>query len=318
MTTRSLISNTGRLPGLDILRGLAILLVLLRHGFPSRAGSAGIVGVVVFFTLSGYLITGVLLRDLDRTGRIQYGHFYRNRALRLLPALLVVVAAFAIVEFSTDTLGDRDRILKTVLVAITYTADVPVLNDISLGLSHLWTLAVEKQFYLVWPLLLTFAIRRRRVKTVLLLAAVAAAIVCALSIVIAAPEKSRVYRLPTSWVLALLVGAGGQLGRQRVHESLGALPLSARASVPVALLLLASALPDANDSPLLYLVAAPVVALLTVVLIDALSELKRLPVALVPLHRLGIISPTVPTSGTTSYACGCVWTATEGGSASCP
>lgn len=98
MTVSPLRGRTGRLPGLDVLRGFAILLVLIRHGFPMVAGSAGIVGVVVFVALSGYLITGVLLRDLNSTGRVSYGHFYRNRALRLLATISAATLSLWAIE----------------------------------------------------------------------------------------------------------------------------------------------------------------------------------------------------------------------------
>jgi peptidoglycan/LPS O-acetylase OafA/YrhL len=283
-------ATPARLPGLDILRGLAILLVLIRHAFPDVVGSAGIVGVVVFFTLSGYLITGVLMRDITTIGRVRYGHFYRNRALRLLPALVVVVAAFAFVEITTNVLGDRSHVLKTVLVALTYTADIPVLNDISLGLSHLWTLAVEEQFYLVWPLLLTVAVRWNKVRTVLIITASLAFVVCLATIVVAAPDVSRVYRLPTSWVIPLLAGAAAQLWRQRVAAMVGRAPRAILISGPLIVLLGLSVVPDSNNSPALYLIGAPIIAASTVVLIMQASLLSVVPGVLKPFNYLGQIS----------------------------
>jgi peptidoglycan/LPS O-acetylase OafA/YrhL len=118
-----------RLVGLDVLRGIAIALVMLRHAWPSVFGGAGIVGVVIFFTLSGYLITGVLMRDLDNVDRIRFGVFYRNRVFRLVPALLFVTGGGVLVVATWWNLsGDRGLVVQTTLVALTYTADIPGLH----------------------------------------------------------------------------------------------------------------------------------------------------------------------------------------------
>src|SRR4051794_41421762 len=75
-----------RVPVLDAVRGIAIALVMLRHASPGTFGAGGFVGVEIFFVLSGFLISSILLGDIDR-GRLSYKDFYVNRALRLLPAL---------------------------------------------------------------------------------------------------------------------------------------------------------------------------------------------------------------------------------------
>ena len=92
----------GRIAGLDLIRGLAIALVLLRHAWPSTFAGGGIVGVVMFFALSGYLITGLLLSDIRRLGRVRYVRFYRNRALRLVPALVLMLGALDVVTLDLD------------------------------------------------------------------------------------------------------------------------------------------------------------------------------------------------------------------------
>ena len=79
---------------LDVLRGLAIALVLARHTRPDLFPGAGLVGVVVFFALSGHLITGLLVEELDRTGRLDLRRFYARRFRRLVPALVLLVAVF--------------------------------------------------------------------------------------------------------------------------------------------------------------------------------------------------------------------------------
>lgn len=147
---------TGRLVGLDLLRGVAVALVLLRHALPEAAPGAGVVGVVMFFALSGHLITGVLVADRERGGRIRLARFYRRRATRLLPALVVVLAAVVVVTLVADPLGDRAELPRTVLVALTWTANLPF-DQGSDAIFHLWTLATEEQFYLLWPALLGWA-----------------------------------------------------------------------------------------------------------------------------------------------------------------
>jgi peptidoglycan/LPS O-acetylase OafA/YrhL len=281
-----------RVAGLDLLRGLAILLVLVRHGFSHLMPSAGIVGVVIFFTLSGYLITGVLHRDITRYGRVRYGHFYRNRALRLIPALVLVVATFAVVEALTNILGDRDIVVRSVIVALTYTADVPIHNSISVGLSHLWTLAVEEQFYLLWPLVLVWAIRARRMKSMFLGGAVIALTVSGLTIMLVHSNVAQVYRLPTSWTIAILIGAAAYVWRERLFSLLTNRLAPFAAAAGLAALLALSFLPiNSNSNPLLYLLGAPAIAISTVALIIYLSAWKSVPSrAFAPLLFLGTIS----------------------------
>jgi hypothetical protein len=116
---------TRRIAGLDLLRGLAIALVMLRHALPDLAPGAGVVGVVMFFTVSGFLITGVLVDEHARTGRVNLRRFYRHRARRLVPALVALVFVVVLVTVALDPLGDRDDLVKTVVVALTWTGNLP-------------------------------------------------------------------------------------------------------------------------------------------------------------------------------------------------
>jgi peptidoglycan/LPS O-acetylase OafA/YrhL len=119
----------------------------------------------MFFALSGFLITDLIASEVARTGRLSFRRFYRHRAFRLLPALLVLLTVYAVVEGATG-LGADAAPLTSVLVGALYLADLPAVH-IGAGLSHLWTLAVEEQFYLVWPALLVVAVRRNRVAATL-------------------------------------------------------------------------------------------------------------------------------------------------------
>jgi peptidoglycan/LPS O-acetylase OafA/YrhL len=156
----------GYLPGLDGVRALAVLGVLLYHADLTWI-SGGFLGVDVFFVLSGFLITSLLLEEFDRSGRIAFGRFYLGRARRLLPALilmLVVVSAVVAIFFRDAAASLRADVVASMLYVNNWWY---VLNDASyfefIGrpplLKHLWSLAVEEQFYLVWPLMAFVAMR---------------------------------------------------------------------------------------------------------------------------------------------------------------
>ena len=145
---------------LDGMRAIAVLLVIAFHvrlpGF-----RAGFVGVDIFFVLSGFLITSLLLEEIRRTGRVSLSAFWARRARRLLPALVLVLLTVGVVTALTATYTERasmrgDLLATTGYVAnwhfvqtSTYFADIGVDSP----LEHTWSLAIEEQFYLLWPLL---------------------------------------------------------------------------------------------------------------------------------------------------------------------
>ncbi|MFI5099878.1 MAG: acyltransferase family protein, partial [Actinomycetes bacterium] len=139
----------GRVAALDGVRGVAILLVLVGHALP-RFWVLSATGVTVFFALSGYLITGILLREHGRTGRLPLRTFYLRRFFRLAPTLLLVLSVTVVWCLAwhvyTATLAQ-----DTVQV-LTYRANWGVeQGDFTLPLAQTWSLSVEEQFYLVWP-----------------------------------------------------------------------------------------------------------------------------------------------------------------------
>lgn len=286
--------NHSRVEGLDLLRGLAILLVVLHHAWPDVLGSGGIVGVVAFFALSGYLITGILKRDVYRYGRVRYGRFYRNRALRLLPALFLFMAVFAVYTALADPFDDRGQIARSVVVAITYTANIPFDHG-SPAISHLWTLATEEQFYLVWPVLLTIGLKWGRLRLVAVAVAGVIVLACIASIVVTAPTISRVYTLPSSWAIAMVIGAAAKLGESCIDLLASARRVPRRAIGLTAVLALVALafVPEAKGSPITYLVGGPLIAILTVALIFYVRAWAKIPSSVLrPLLALG----------TTSYA----------------
>jgi peptidoglycan/LPS O-acetylase OafA/YrhL len=152
------------------LRAVAVVLVIAFHaGVGAIAG--GYIGVDVFYVISGFLITGLLVDELERTGSIAFAAFYARRARRLLPmAMLVLVAVAVGMQFFTPPLF-RPEIRSDVISAALYYSNWRfALNSVDyLGLDaaqnpvlHYWSLSVEEQFYLVWPLLLVAAVRVRR------------------------------------------------------------------------------------------------------------------------------------------------------------
>ncbi|MDN4173590.1 acyltransferase [Nocardioides sp. SOB77] len=273
----------GRVDGIDLLRGVAVGLVLLRHAAPDLFPGAGVVGVVVFFALSGHLITGLLLHEVGRTGRIDLRRFYRRRAVRLVPPLLVLVAGVVVVTLALDPLGDRDRLGDTVLVALTWTADLP-LGDPSDATFHLWTLALEEQFYLVWPALLLLAVPRRRTGTLLVVAAGGCLLACVATVVWLRADPDLAYALPTSWAVCFVVGAAS-----RVHAE------HLRPSPPVVLAALGAlgllAVVPLRGHALTYLAGGPAIALLTAVVLSSWRSWTTVDAPLLrPLVWLGTVS----------------------------
>ncbi|MEU0192429.1 acyltransferase family protein [Streptomyces afghaniensis] len=164
----------GHAPRLDIqgLRAVAVGLVVLKHAGVSQV-SGGYIGVDVFFVISGFLITSLLLRELATTGRVSVRSFYARRALRLLPASSLVIAVTLggawlflskarLAEYAGDALASALYAVNFRLAAAG--TDYLAQNSPPSPLQHFWSLAVEEQFYLVWPvlLLLTWRIARGR------------------------------------------------------------------------------------------------------------------------------------------------------------
>lgn len=140
---------------LDGLRGLAVVLVIVSHaGFPVT-NDGGTTGVTAFFVLSGYLITRLLVAERDTTGRIDLRAFYLRRALRLGPALLLLIAFVLFVGLWVGWPGDwRAGIVASLLYVGNW---VQVAGHGIDPLGHTWTLAIEEQFYLLWPVVLILA-----------------------------------------------------------------------------------------------------------------------------------------------------------------
>ena len=161
-------------PDIQGLRAIAILLVILAHAEVS-AFSGGFVGVDIFFVLSGYLITGCLVYEYATSGSLVLKNFYARRLKRLLPALLVMLISTVLL---TPVLLSKHEALaqgSSVMYAVTWTSNLffalstmDYFNDLQTHdlFLHTWSLGVEEQFYLIWPvlLLLTFTLAARKVR----------------------------------------------------------------------------------------------------------------------------------------------------------
>jgi len=143
---------------LDGLRAIAVGLVMYAHfGGPWKSNTAD-VGVTAFFVLSGYLITSLLVRERERTGRIQLGAFYRRRLVRLGPALLALLAFGLLLGVSGVLVSAWQLGLASSLLYVSNWVQAAGIAVHPVG--HTWSLAIEEQFYVVWPLLLIVLWRR--------------------------------------------------------------------------------------------------------------------------------------------------------------
>lgn len=209
----------GHRPALDGLRGVAILLVLAAHAQIPYMGNGGPVGVGLFFTLSGFLITGLLLEERQATGRIAFGQFFARRARRLLPGLAALVVAVVVARL---TLGPWVLDWSVLPAVLFYVGNWVPINGGDLGaLGHTWTLSVEEQFYILWPLAVAALATRRRV----LVAAAAlafASYTVRIGLLLDGEVGLRVPLGSDTVAVALLLGAGtvalrmgGDAGRSR-------------------------------------------------------------------------------------------------------
>lgn len=210
---------------LDGVRAVAVLLVLANHGgVPGVSG--GFIGVDVFFVLSGFLITSLLLDELGRTGRIDLKEFWIRRARRLLPALLVMVAAVLALRelFAPEAIASlRDDAVAAFLWMANWAFVAQQSDYFSQGaapspLQHTWSLGVEEQFYLAWPLLLVAvaavlalraapALRTVRIAVVVLAVVGVGASAAASVLVVSDDTLNRVYYGTDTRAQALLIGA---------------------------------------------------------------------------------------------------------------
>lgn len=267
-----------RVPALDGVRGIAILLVMLAHlGVPGFR-SGGVTGVTLFFVLSGFLITSLLVGELGSSGRIDVKQFYVRRVRRLLPALLALVAVALLYE---SIAGKGPAQVGFSIGALSYMGNWLAVKGIWLGpwLGHTWSLAIEEQFYLLWPAVIILF--RRRLGLLLCLALIGAAASASERVLLwhGAVSENRVYNGTDTRADAILLGSALALWVARD----GRLPRGWVAALGAVMLLSATALGGAAD---VYLVAPTLAALGAVLLLARPANLF----AWTPLGFTGRIS----------------------------
>ncbi len=212
-------TETGQryIPALDGIRALAVASVIAYH-LGIRGGQGGMLGVGVFFTLSGYLITDLLLAHWRRHASLGLGQFWRRRARRLLPALFVMLVAVSVWVAVFDV-SQLAAVRRQVLAASVYVSNWSTIAQhgsyfsrfaAPLPLDHLWSLAIEEQFYLLWPWLLLLGIwiaRSRWVLALLTLGLAAASVVAMSSRYHPGYDPTRAYEGTDTRAFGLLIGA---------------------------------------------------------------------------------------------------------------
>jgi peptidoglycan/LPS O-acetylase OafA/YrhL/CubicO group peptidase (beta-lactamase class C family) len=291
------------LPGLDGLRAVAVTGVLLYHAGLGALG--GFLGVETFFVLSGFLITALLLAEWRADGRVDLRAFWWRRARRLLPALFALLALTLlaasvllpeeVADLGAQTLAALAYLMNWHLIATQQSYFDPTMRPPLL--QHLWSLAVEEQFYLLWPLLFAFGIARLGRRGMLLATLTGAAASTAAMALLAEPgaDPSRVYYGTDTRAAGLLLGAALALVwtpgvAPRLEHPVAGRLLDGAGLIALAGLGVAYALVNEQD-PLLYRGGFTLVALATAVVVAACTHsratlLPRL-LGLAPLRWIG-------------------------------
>src|SRR6202047_1401266 len=210
-------------PDIDGLRAIAVMLVVFFHAFP-EAMPGGFIGVDIFFVISGFLITGIIVRELDQQ-RFSLLTFYKRRIRRIFPALIVVLGAtlvlgwlwmlpVAFAQLSADVFASAAFFSNIALLLQSGYFDI---ESAGKPLLHLWSLGIEEQFYLFWPLILMLVARMR-----LGILAVASAIGIAsfaLNVALIGPDPVATFYLPFTRAWELLVGAALACGWNRISQT---------------------------------------------------------------------------------------------------
>ncbi len=229
-------SPAPRYAGLDGLRAVAVLLVVVYHLFPSAFLHSGFVGVDAFFVISGFLITSLLLRERAATGRIALRAFWVRRARRLLPALALVVTVSASAAWLVggDVLvGLGRQVLGAATFSYNWLSIAAGTSYFSAGVSggqpellrNLWSLAVEEQFYVLWPLLLPLVllVRGRVARVAVALALATGSAVWAVAAQAGGASITRAYFGTDTHAFGLLLGVALAFALARVPSPEGAL-----------------------------------------------------------------------------------------------
>ena len=156
-------------PDIQGLRGIAVLLVVIYH--TGIAFPGGFIGVDMFFVISGFVITQVLMREFEETGTIRLRNFYTRRARRLIPALsLMIIFSLLVSLVAMSPFGEQQQVIKTAIASVFFAGNIHLFAMNSYDalknnpLRHLWSLGVEEQFYWIYPLFFVGVIRASKLK----------------------------------------------------------------------------------------------------------------------------------------------------------
>lgn len=252
-------------PALDGLRGVAILLVFGFH-LPFGPFRAGSYGVILFFVLSGFLITTILLRELDKNDTVNLRRFYGRRARRLFPALLVVVFAHLILQLTI--LGEPEQWWGRSWPVLAYVSNlVQIAGTQLVHMAHTWSLAIEEHFYLLWPVSLLVIPRRWRFPVTIGLVVAFAA--WRLGYLATGATHNRVYFGTDTNAFAPLLGCALAVG---LHENRIPKPTRNVSAVATATLIMAACIAwHYYDRRLLYL-TVPIAVIAAVAIHGALFK----------------------------------------------
>ncbi|MCU1496056.1 MAG: hypothetical protein JWM47_9 [Acidimicrobiales bacterium] len=273
--------DTGHLPALDGLRAVSVAAVLAYHLDRSRGGFGG---VDVFFVVSGFLITRQLLAEHDRTGRIDLGAFWARRVRRLLPAALLVIAAVALAAARVLPGWRMSSLRLDAVAALAYVANWRFIasgqsyftEGAASPLRHLWSLAIEEQFYVLWPILVVVVARIGGRRLLALVATVLAALSAGwMALSAGGADLARSYYGSDARAFGLLAGAVLACGWPQLRAATEGNPgragrlgrLASWACLPLAALLALGV----NDEASFYRWGFQALAVLSVVVVAGLA-----------------------------------------------
>jgi peptidoglycan/LPS O-acetylase OafA/YrhL len=282
----------------DGLRAVAILLVLVFHAFPAALGG-GFVGVDVFFVISGYLISGIILAQLDR-GRFTFRWFYARRVRRILPAMALVITLSLAFGWRVLWPAEYSLLGKHAAGAAASIANLLMWKEGSYfepaathqPLLHLWSLGIEEQFYFVWPVFLAVAWRRRWLSSKLILACLALSLLLNLELIALYAPRNAFY-LPVTRFWELLIGAWLAWRAMPANRPAVVMPAAERnvmSFAGLAAVLASAALLDATVAFPGAWAIPPTVGTAMMIAAGPDSWLNRRVLALKPMVAVGLIS----------------------------
>jgi peptidoglycan/LPS O-acetylase OafA/YrhL len=278
-------------PDVDGLRAIAVMLVLNFHAFP-EAMPGGFVGVDIFFVISGYLITGIIARELD-LGRFSLAGFYVRRIRRIFPALIIVLCATLVLGWLWMLPAAYAQLGRDVFASAAFFANIALLlqsgyfdvESARKPLLHLWSLGIEEQFYLFWPLLLMLGTRLRL--SIVAMASILGIGSFLLNVALIGSDPIATFYLPFTRAFELLAGAVLARGWNRLSQTSAA--SNRRAAIGVALIVVAAAVLDSHRAFPGWWAILPVAG--TALLLSAPAAwICRTVLASRPLVWIGLIS----------------------------